>query len=397
MRSTTLSADRAIKRPMMRVIMRGGMYGALVTALAAAAVLAAPQVALAQAVSVDFPLGLGFQVPAYDRVDGLSLPFGPSITLGEDRLLIEPTLTYRSHLGKVDPSLALTAHVDADSVYSIRLAGARGTFSNDNWIRSDPINSLLAFGLGRDGRNYFRADRAEARFIARLPLPADVAQLFVGARAENDWSTGWRLNEHRGPFSIFGRHNQIDGIDRLNPEINRGHINSLIGGGRLGYKSDRNTLRLDALLEAAANNAVKGRFEQLTLDGHVAVPTFAGHRFELDGHLVTTGGGQAPAQRYAYIGGSGTLATLDLLQLGGDHLFFFDTRYIIPIPRVTLPFVGSPFIAPRFAAGAAAIGGYGQVTQNVGLRLGAGPIQVDVVVNPRTHQRDQGIGISFSR
>lgn len=391
------STIRAVRRSRTRSISRRGMYGALTAALSAAAVLTAPQVAEAQAVSVDFPLGLGFQIPAYDRVNGLSLPFGPSITVGEDRLLIEPTLTYRSHLGKVDPSLALTAHLDADSVYSIRLAGARGTFSNDNWIRSDPINSLLAFGLGRDGRNYFRADRAEARFIARLPLPADVAQLFIGARAENDWSTGWRVGEHRGPFSIFGRHNQADGIDRPNPEIDRGHINSLIGGGRLQYRTERNTLRLDALLEAAANDTVKGRFEQLTLDGHIGIPTFAGHRFELDGHLVTTGGGQVPAQRYAYVGGSGTLATLDLLQLGGDHLFFVDTRYIIPIPRITLPLVGSPFIAPRFAAGAAAIGGYGQVTQNVGLRLGAGPLQIDVVVNPRTHQRDQGVSVSFSR
>lgn len=397
MHSTKRSTKCFTNRSMTQLGLRRGLHTTLVAGLSVASMLMAPQAAQAQAVSVDFPLGVGFQIPAYDRVDGLSLPFGPSITVGDDRLLIEPTLTYRSHLGKVDPSLALTAHVDADSVYSIRLAGARGTFSNDNWIRSDPINSLLAFGLGRDGRNYFRADRAEARFIARLPLPADVAQLFIGARAENDWSTGWRVDEHRGPFSIFGRHNQTDGIDRPNPEIDRGHINSLLGGGRLEYKSDRNMLRLDALLEAAANDAARGRFEQLTLDGHVGVPTFAGHRFELDGHLVTAGGGQVPAQRYAYIGGSGTLATIGLLQLGGDHLFFVDTRYIIPIAGITLPFVGSPFIAPRFAAGAAAIGGYGQVTQNVGLRIGAGPIQIDVVVNPRTHQRDQGVGISFSR
>lgn len=376
-------------------------FRALAAGLSAAFVLMSPPNAAAQQVSVDFPLGVGFQIPVYDRVNGLSLPFGPSITVGQNRLLIEPTLTYRSHVGKVDPALALTAHLDADSVYSIRLAGARSTFSNDNWIRSDPINSLLAFGLGRDGRNYFRADRAEARLIMRLPAAVDVARVFLGVRAENGWSTGWRPDEHRGPFSIFGRHNQLDGIDRPNPEIDRGHINSLIGGGRLEYKTDRNTVRLDALLEAATSDTVKrrvkGRFEQLTLDGHLGIPTFAGHRFELDGHLVTSGGGQVPAQRYAYLGGSGTLATVDLLQFGGDHLFFVDTRYVIPIPGITLPFVGTPFIAPRFAAGAAAIGGYGQVTQNVGLRLGAGPVQLDFVVNPRTRQRDQGIGVSFAR
>ncbi len=382
-------------RSMASFASKRARVGALSVAVALAA-LCSPSAAAAQ-VSVDFPLGLGLQIPTYDRVNGLSLPFGPTIHVGEDRLIVDPAITYRSHLGKIDPSLAVLARLGADSAFGVRVSAARGTFSNDNWIRSDLVNTLLSFGLGRDGRNYFRADRAEARFIARLPVPADVAQLFIGARSERDWSTGWRIDEHRGPFSILDRHNQVDGIDRPNPRIDRGHINSLIGGGRLQYRTERNTLRLDALLEAAANDTVKGRFEQLTLDGHVGVPTFAGHRFELDGHLVTTGGGTVPRQRYAYLGGSGTLATLDLLQLGGDHLFFIDTRYVIPIRGVDLPLVGAPFIAPRFAAGAAAIGGYGQVTQNVGIRLGAGLIQVDVVVNPRTHERSQGIAISFAR
>ncbi len=378
--------------------MRSGpsTWRAVVVACVVGAATLAARTMAAQVV-VDLPLGVGIQIPSYDRVNGLSLPFGPTINIGEDRFVIEPAVTYRSHLGKIDPSLALTAQLGPDSSFSIRLAGSRNTFSNENWIRSDPINSLLAFGLGRDGRNYFRADRGEARFIARLPVPADVAQLFIGARAENAWSTGWRTDEHRGPFSIFGRHNQLDGIDRPNPTINRGRINSVIGGGRLEYRTEQNVLRLDALLEASGNTPVGGHFQQLTLDGHGGIPAFAKNRFELDGHLVSTTGSTTPAQRYAYLGGSGTLATLDLLQLGGDHLFFIDTRYIIPIHAIKLPFLGEPFIAPRFAAGAAAIGGYGQVTQNVGVRLGAGPVQVDVVVNPRTHVRDQGIGLSFSR
>ncbi|MGI8546897.1 MAG: hypothetical protein ACR2M1_06110, partial [Gemmatimonadaceae bacterium] len=187
----------------------------LVTLGAATAVtaLCAASTAAAQ-VTVDFPLGVGLQIPTYDRVNGLSLPFGPTIHVSDDRLVVDPAITYRSQLGKIDPSILLLGRLGADSAFGVSVSAARGTFSNDNWIRSDLVNSLLAFGLGRDARNYFRADRGEARFIARLPVSADVAQLFIGARSERDWSTGWRFDEHRGPFSILNRHDQVNGIDR---------------------------------------------------------------------------------------------------------------------------------------------------------------------------------------
>ncbi|MEO7039283.1 MAG: hypothetical protein ABI446_06425, partial [Gemmatimonadaceae bacterium] len=39
----------------------------------------------------------GFRTPLYDRVDGLAVPWAPRITLGDTRLVIDPTLTYRSN------------------------------------------------------------------------------------------------------------------------------------------------------------------------------------------------------------------------------------------------------------------------------------------------------------
>lgn len=344
--------------------------------------------------TVDFPLGLR-QIPTYDRVDGLSFPVAPTIGVGP-RLTLEPVLTYRSNLGKVDPFLRASFDVRGDSALAVRLTASRGTFSNDTWIRSDLVNSLLSIGLGRDARNYFRGDRVEGRVTARLPVPDDVvASAFVGGLFENDWSTGWRPGEQRGPFSFFGRNDSVNGIDRPNPEIGRGHIASALAGGTLEFAGERTVLRTALKLEAAPSS-VTGRFEQLTLDGHLGLPTFRRERLEFNGHLVASAG-VTPVQRYAYLGGSGTLATLDLLQLGGDDLFFFDTWYVFPIAGVSVPVLGELFVAPRIAAGAASVNGFGRVTQNVGLRFGAGLVEVDVVVNPRTHQRSAGAGISFGR
>ncbi|HZK78367.1 MAG TPA: hypothetical protein VFC35_05615, partial [Gemmatimonadaceae bacterium] len=63
---------------------------------------------------VSLPLGVGLRIPRYDRVDGIALPWGPMITLGYGRFELDPTVTYRSHLGKFDPygkgTLRLSPH-----------------------------------------------------------------------------------------------------------------------------------------------------------------------------------------------------------------------------------------------------------------------------------------------
>jgi len=195
------------------------------TLLAASLLITA---AVSAQVSVDFPLTVG-ALPSYDRVNGVSLPFGPTISIGNDeRLVVNPTLTYRSNLGKIDPSLSVVGQITADSTLGFALSGARGTFTNDRWIRSDLLNSLVSFGLGHDARNYFRGDRGEARLTSTLKLPLDVATIFIGARTERDWSTGWQTGTPRGPYSIFGRSDTTDGIQRRNPaidaEIGRAHV-----------------------------------------------------------------------------------------------------------------------------------------------------------------------------
>jgi hypothetical protein len=365
-----------------------------------AAILIAP--AAGAQVTADFPLTIG-KLPSYDRVNGLSLPFGPTITFGEDeRLVLDPAIAYRSHLGKVDPSLAVVGQITSDSSLGFSLSGARGTFTNDSWIRSDLLNSVVSFGLGHDSRNYFRGDRGEARLTSSLTsalkIPIDVATVFVGARTERDWSTGWRGGSEMGPYSMWSRSDTVNGIQRPNPEIDAGHITSAIAGGHAEYLGISGSATLDVLLEAAGKSPAGGSFQQLTINEGAIIPTLGDQHLEIGGHLVATATNSVtPRQRYSYVGGSGSLATVDLLSRGGDHLYFLDVLYVIPISKIEIPILGSPYIAPHFATGAASVGGFGSPIQNIGGRIGVSVFTLDYVVNPRTHKHDFGAGISLRR
>lgn len=360
----------------------------------AALLLSAP--ALRAQVFFEWPLSLS-TLPTYDRVNGLSVPAAPSITIGENaRFTVNPALTYRSNLGKIDPSVAIAGQFTADSTIGFALTASRGTFTNDRWIRPDLVNSIVTFGLGHDSRNYFRADRGEALLTSALQLPIDVATVFVGARSERAWSTGWQSGTPRGPYSVFGRSDTTNGILRRNPAISTGHITSAIAGGRAEWTSDSSAMMLDVLFEAAGKSPLGGNFKQLTIDHSLRLPTFGAQHIEIGAHLVSSWTSTAtPLQRYAYVGGSGSIATVDLLGLGGDHLYYVDALYVIPITAIELPLVGSPYIAPHFTSGAAAVGGFGRPAQNVGGRIGLSIFTLDYLVNPRTHQHDFGAGVSF--
>ena len=115
-------------------------------------------------------------------------------------------------------------------------------------------------------------------------------------------------------------------------------------------------------------------------------PTFGAQTFEFKGHAVLAGGDILPTQRWAYLGGSGTLATVDLLALGGDNLLFLQGDYITPIERIQLPFLGSPFVALRYAAGTAGTQTFPTLIQNVGAGAGVGFFRVDYSLDPASNR-----------
>jgi hypothetical protein len=124
-----------------------------------------------------------------------------------------------------------------------------------------------------------------------------------------------------------------------------------------------------------------GQFTQSTVHATLKFPTFGTQTFTFTGHGVFTSGETVP-QRFAYLGGAGTLATVDLLALGGDMLLFLQGDYMIPLEKIQLPYVGNPFVALRYAAGTAGFGSQPPMIQNLGIGIGAGFLRVDFTIDP---------------
>ncbi|MDQ3673648.1 MAG: hypothetical protein M3365_04660 [Gemmatimonadota bacterium] len=342
---------------------------------------------------LSLPLGIGLRTPSYDRVNGLTLPWGPRLVLGEDRLELDAIVSYRSHLGHWDPSLEGSFRPGYRN--ELRFFVGRGTFSNDGWIRSDLINSAAVLFAGSDARNHYRADRASLRFTRTFTSSAFTLAPFLGGNIEKGWSTG-SLVPDKTPWSVFGRSHRLK-MKRPNPAVLKGQISSIIGGIGVDYFRGE----LDAKLEATVEEALKspheecvfppggiicnigeGSFTQATIHSTVVFPTFGAQTFAFRTHAVLTPSDFVPPQRYAYLGGAGTLATVDLLALGGDRLFFAEGEYKVPIERILLPVVGSPFIALRYAAGSAGVRELPSLIQNLGIGVGVSVLRVDYSIDP---------------
>jgi hypothetical protein len=363
---------------------------------------------------ISLPLGLGLRIPTYDRVNGIAIPWGPKLELNDARVDVDALVTYRSNLGKWDPSLEGSLRPGNNE---IRLYAGRGTFTNDAWIRGDLTNSVAEFFAGRDSRNYYRGDKATARFAHAIEGNGIIVTPYIGGNLERDWSTG-SLAPTKSPWSVFGRRGKIEDGRRPNPRVAIGSITSGLGGITTEVVRGGLEGKLDAMVEQTIRTALKrdcsgvlflaicgepqpaDHFTQLTLDGRVGFPTFGSQTFAFRGHAVVTSGagdsGAVPSQRFSYLGGSATLATVNLLALGGDHLLYVQGDYIIPFDRIQLPFVGPPFIGLRYAAGSAGIGGLPTLIQNLGVGVGASLFRVDYTIDPAQNRSPLSRKSSFS-
>ncbi len=343
---------------------------------------------------ISLPLGFGLRMPAYDRVNGLTLPWGPKLEAGEGKLDVDALVSYRSNLGKWDPSLEGIMRPGDDN--EIKFIVGRGTFTNDAWIRQDLTNTAAVFLVGSDARNWYRGDRANARFSRALTGTSIIVTPFIGGNLERDWSTG-SLAPTKSPWSFFGRKGNLK-MRRPNPRVAKGSITSVFGGAAFEFVRGDFEAKLDGLLEQSLRTALKpvcsgvpvpvcyqpgDSFTQATIDGRVSFPTFGAQTFTFKTHAVMTGGGGvAPAQRFTYLGGSGTLATVNLLALGGDHLLYVQGDYTVPFERIQLPYVGNPYIGLRYAAGNAGIDRLASLIQNVGIGVGVSLIRIDYSIDP---------------
>ncbi len=368
---------------------------------------------------ITLPLPFGLRVPTYDRVDGLTLPWGPRLVTSDEKIRIDATVAYRSHLGNFEPSFDGELHPREGQ--ALTLYAARATFTNDDWIRNDLANTVASFGVGSDARNYFRADRIEAKYNPTMRLGAFDLTPMVGGRFENDWSTGsafpgcsplvscgFPLTRTSYPWSIFGRSDTLN-MRRPNPQIAKGHIASALAGGVLAIDRVGLTAKLSATIEHAFRapppccGGTGRNFTQATLHAEATFPTFGEQRFTFRGHALRSSGGLALLQRAGYLGGAGTLATVDLLQLGGTRLLFLQGDYYAPIGRISLPVLGSPYVDLRYATGNAGIFAMPSLIQNLGIGVGISYLRVGYTIDPARHRSpysrrsDFSVGLSLTR
>ena len=343
--------------------------------------------------TLTWPGFYGLAVPLYDRSNGLSLGVGPLISLDAGRVEIRPRVTYRSQLGRFDPRVDVRVRIARRSFIDV-FAG-RETFTNEGWIWSDAVHSVSVLGSGIDTRNHYRADRADVTLHRAWETATLQVESFVGGRGERAWSVRPDSNAADGPWSLFRRHSE-KGMLRPNPRIADGEIASIIGGARLRWESQgvRSSVAIDN--EIALRSPASEGFAQFTLDGTISFPTFGRHRFRFDAHVVGTAG-EAPPQRWAYLGGAGTIPLLDLLAQGGDQLVFLDGRYEIPLDSISLPVLGSPTITLRHLLGAAGVQRLPRLEQRVGLRVALSALRVEVLADPVTRRGRVGLGLAFVR
>jgi len=329
----------------------------------------------------------GVGLPSYDRTNGISLPLGPDLE-PLPSLLIQPRVTYRSQLGRLDPSILVEDSLNRRT--ALRLWAGRGSFTNERWIWSDPVNSLEYLVFGHDARNWFRSNRAELTAARRWETATTMFEPYIGTRIERASSVRPGVGATSAPWTLSGRHDFEDAL-RPNPSIDDTVSGSLLVGSRMRWSSGDVSARLSAGAELGAPNIRQG-----TIEGAIRFPTFATQSLQFEAHGVVSST-HTLRQRYAYVGGPGTLPTLGLLGLGGNELVYVDSRYNIPLDRFTLPVIGAPIISVREVLAGAAVDRWPTLRQAVGLRAAVDLLYAELLVDPVHHRGAFGAGLSIAR
>lgn len=334
----------------------------------------------------------GIRLPTYDRSDGVSIGFGPGIET--ERISADAAVTYRSQIGKLDPSVTLRARVGR-KLWVDAFAG-RETRTNDDWINGVFSNSLNVLLSGHDERNWYRADALSASASRLFETTTMTSTYSLGAAHERASPVRPDSSATGGPWVLTAKEDD-DGILRPNPQVPRGDITSVTGAAVYRWLAGKVRAGLNVDLEVPVSVSDGRRFQQATIDGRIEFPTFGQQRYRFETHAVLTTGDTAPMQRYAYLGGSGTLPTLDLLEIGGDQVLLIESRYIVPLERISLPLIGSPTLTFRHILGGAGVHTLPDLTQIIGLRIAVPFVRAEVLMDTGTRKVKVRGGLSLSR
>jgi hypothetical protein len=237
---------------------------------------------------------------------------------------------------------------------------------------------------GLDYRDYYDADRLTV-FVARprMARPLVTGESWFGPRIGVQAEEARSLPV-RAPWSLFGE------LDRPNPVVDEGQINSAFAGAELHWVGRLSRVVLDAQVERGHRLDFVGPdpdFTQLTASGAYTATAFRTHTLRYAGRVMLPLGSDAPPQREAILGGVPTIPTLEIGAMRGDHLVFTAGSYGVPVPRVMVPFLGSPTLEVHHAVGAAWRGddsprwvqnlGLGVQFAMAGVRISVDPEEVD--------------------
>jgi hypothetical protein len=330
----------------------------------------------------------GFRVAAYSRVDGLALTWGPEFTRGVVR--VTPALTWRTHRGVIDPSLAVRL---GSRRAAFEAMAERTTATADDWIAGDLSAAAIGFVSGVDLRNWYRSDRASLGVRLRQDAwPVVVEGWAFGLAERVSAASGGGALPAPGPWTLAGP-TRGQGFTRPNPVVVSGDFTTVLAGIALGGPSGaaRGT-RLSLQGETAVTPwDTAGRFTQLLTDVTSWVPLGAGFFADIWGRGAWQSGA-LPQQRWQSVGGPGTLLTEPVLGLRAPRLAFGAVR----LGRAFGVGASAPALAFRAATAAAwAPGGALRRATNIGAQLDAGPVRLEFAYDPKARRQVTVLGVSW--
>ncbi|MCZ0934529.1 MAG: hypothetical protein OXJ54_05035 [Gemmatimonadetes bacterium] len=289
------------------------------------------------------PAVVGFHLPTYDRVNGLSIPV--------DAVARASAVPGRPEFAGGVTWIPAREEVDFRLRNSWRL-GERvrlGPFvssavvSNEEWIRPTWYNGLAHFVAGDDVRNHFRAKRIGLEGEWTSPEPGaweETSRWRLAVAAGRDISEGLSA---RDVTVLFGENADAPSAPYPNPGIDYGDFwfgfagfewavdgrqgRTALGLGiEVGIEDEIGALVLDA-------DGTESRYDFVLVEGRVSLRRVTAQGHAVEGFAIGRADvvGRLPKQRYSAIGGIGTLPTMPLRGLRGARLLYAETAYAIPL------------------------------------------------------------------
>ena len=240
----------------------------------------------------------GLGVPAYDRVDGLTLGASARLRLAEGHrvAVIRPKLSYHTARQAFDGGAALLVPLRQTGLATLGLE--RTTLSNDAWSSGDLYNSLAVALAGRDFRNYYAEDRATLRLERLALVPVIAGEFALAPRLELLAARDRSLEAHNVWSLAHG-----GGEWRPNPPIDEGTLLSATAGAALRWRGAASAVHTDLELEHGVGGVGDFAFTQVRGEASLHARAFGRQTMAIYARGVAPLDGGAPRQRWEILGG----------------------------------------------------------------------------------------------